>query len=172
MVRHMMSHSGNMKVVSGVPPVPEECRTCPLFVRPGNFCAQLDADELCKLSKHSRTLSLRRGQTLDGAMGAMQRSWPMLAVRGGVVGITHLLDDCRSPMSASASCWTASRLKVAMSITRLDSITAARELAAMAAAISATVDASCSRGTRWLIRPIRSASSASMVRAVKISSGR
>ena len=100
MVRRMMSHSGNMKVVGGVPPVPEECRTCPLFVRPGNFCAQLDADELCKLSKHSRTLSLRRGQTLNGAMGSMQQSWPILAVRGGVVGIKHLLDDGRSTIAA------------------------------------------------------------------------
>jgi CRP-like cAMP-binding protein len=89
-----------MKIVRGAPPVPEKCRTCSLFFRPANFCAQLDADELRKLSKHSRTLTLKRGQALDGSMGPMHRSLPILAVCGGVVGIKHLLDDGRSTIAA------------------------------------------------------------------------
>ncbi len=57
-----------------------------------------------------------------------------------------------------------------MSMTSLDAMTAARELAAIAWAISMTVGWRFSKGTRWFTRPMRSASCASMVRAVKISS--
>jgi len=89
-----------MKIVRGVPRVPEECRTCSLFFGSDSFCAQLDANGLRKFIKHSRTLTLKRGQTLDGSVDSMRRPWPILAVCGGVVGIKHLLDDGRSTIAA------------------------------------------------------------------------
>ncbi len=80
-----------------MPPVPKDCRTCSLFFRTGNFCAQLGGDELCKLNEHSRTLTLKRGEALGDSM---IRTWPILAISGGVVGIKHLLDDGRSTIAA------------------------------------------------------------------------
>jgi CRP/FNR family nitrogen fixation transcriptional regulator len=47
-----------------------------------------------------RALTLKRGQTLEGALGAKRGAWPILAVCGGVVGIKHLLDDGRSTIAA------------------------------------------------------------------------
>jgi CRP/FNR family transcriptional regulator, anaerobic regulatory protein len=78
-------------------PAPEECRTCTLFFRSGYFCAQLGSDELRALNKCSRTLTFKRGQTLDGLM---LRTWPILAISSGVVAIKHLLDDGRSTIAA------------------------------------------------------------------------
>lgn len=96
-MRCMINDSGNMKIIRGMPPAPEECRTCSLFFTSGSFCAHLGADELRKLNEHSRALTLKRGQMLDGSM---LRTWPIVAVSAGVVGIKHLLDDGRSTIAA------------------------------------------------------------------------
>lgn len=89
--------SGNMKGVCRMCPVPVERRTSSQFFRSSEFCAQLGGDELRSLDKHSKILTFKRGQTLDGKM---LRTWPILAISEGVIGIKHLLDDGRSTIAA------------------------------------------------------------------------
>jgi CRP-like cAMP-binding protein len=96
-VRCKIGASANRKATSKMPPVPQKCRICSLFFRSGNFCAQLGGEELCDLNRNSRTLTLKRGDTLDSSM---LRSWPILAVTDGVLSIKHILGDGRSSIAA------------------------------------------------------------------------
>jgi CRP-like cAMP-binding protein len=68
-----------------------------MFFNSSNLCAHLNGGELCELNKHSRMLKLKRGESLNDSM---LRTWPVLAISGGVLGIKHLLDDGRRTIAA------------------------------------------------------------------------
>ena len=68
-----------------------------MFFKSGNLCAHLDGEELCNLNRHSRTLTLKRGEVLPESM---LNAWPILAIAAGVLGIKHLLDDGRRTIAA------------------------------------------------------------------------
>jgi len=68
-----------------------------MFFNSTNLCAHLSGEELCELNKHSRTMKLKRGETLSDSM---LKAWPVLAVANGVIGIKHLLDDGRRTIAA------------------------------------------------------------------------
>jgi len=60
------------------------------------FCAQLADDEHADLAGQSRTLSLKRGETLgERALS----SWPIVAVDKGVLSLQHLLQDGRKTIT-------------------------------------------------------------------------
>ena len=68
-----------------------------MFFKSSNLCAHLDGEELCKLNRQSRTLTLKRGEALPDSM---LNAWPIIAIAGGVLGIKHLLDDGRRTIAA------------------------------------------------------------------------
>jgi CRP-like cAMP-binding protein len=68
-----------------------------MFFKSSNLCAHLNGGELCELNKHSRMLTLKRGEALSESM---LKAWPVLAISGGVLGIKHLLDDGRRTIAA------------------------------------------------------------------------
>lgn len=86
-----------MEVTREMRSVPIKCRACSMFFKSDNFCAYLGNDELCQLNAHSRTLKVKRGETLDESM---LKTWPILAVAEGVIGIKHILDDGRRTIAA------------------------------------------------------------------------
>lgn len=75
----------------------DKCGRCALFLDSDLFCAQLGEDELCDLSDHSRTLSLKRGNSLESEALA---HWPIVAVDSGVLSMQHLLQDGRKTIAA------------------------------------------------------------------------
>jgi CRP-like cAMP-binding protein len=96
-VQCKISGSGNIRIGSKMRAPPMNCLTCSMFFKSGNLCARLDGEELCKLNKHSRALTLKRGEALSDSM---LKAWPVLAISGGVLGIKHLLDDGRRTIAA------------------------------------------------------------------------
>ncbi len=77
--------------------VKKKCKSCALYSDSKLFCASLSGNELCDLSDHSRTLSMKRGDTLEG--DALSH-WPIVAIDDGVVSIQHLLQDGRKTIAA------------------------------------------------------------------------
>ncbi|MCF6272078.1 MAG: Crp/Fnr family transcriptional regulator [Rhodobacteraceae bacterium] len=77
--------------------IKDKCKQCSIYANGYLFCAQLDADELCALSDHSRTLTMKRGDSLEGeALG----TWPIVAIDMGVLSMQHLLQDGRKTIAA------------------------------------------------------------------------
>lgn len=97
MVQRDIRDSDRVRIGQDMLLAPEKCQTCSLFFRSSNLCAHLTGGELCELNRHSKTMTLKRGQALDESM---LRAWPVLAVSGGVLGIKHLLDDGRRSIAA------------------------------------------------------------------------
>lgn len=77
--------------------VMEKCKSCALYSDTRLFCAKLEGDELCDLSRESRTKRMKRGDTLEGE--ALMH-WPVVAVDSGVLSMQHLLQDGRKSISA------------------------------------------------------------------------
>lgn len=76
---------------------PKKCGTCNLFSDSGNFCAHITPKELLDLNRHSRTATLKRGDSFtDEALA----QWPIVAVSSGVLSIQHLLEDGRKSIAA------------------------------------------------------------------------
>lgn len=73
------------------------CRQCALFTESTRFCAQLDDGELCALSTRSRTLTMKRGETMKTDALA---HWPIVAIDSGVLSMQHLLQDGRKTIAA------------------------------------------------------------------------
>ncbi len=79
------------------PSPPEQCRNCPMFLDPENFCANLKPDELAELSHHSCLASFQRDQAIDADTF---EEFPILAITSGVLGLQHLLFDGRKTIAA------------------------------------------------------------------------
>ncbi len=77
--------------------VKDKCKQCALYADSTLFCAQLSNDELCDLSNQSRTLSMKRGDTLEDEALA---HWPIVAIDDGVLSMQHLLQDGRKTIAA------------------------------------------------------------------------
>ena len=77
--------------------IKDKCKRCMLYADSRLFCAQLSEDELCELSDRSRTLSMKRGDTLEDEALA---HWPIVAIDGGVLSMQHLLQDGRKTIAA------------------------------------------------------------------------
>ena len=77
--------------------VKDKCKNCALFANSNLFCAQLKDDELCDLSSRSRTLSMKRGDSLEHEALA---HWPIVAIDSGVMSMQHLLQDGRKTIAA------------------------------------------------------------------------
>jgi len=78
------------------PAIPPKCGQCVLYTDSRMFCAQLADDEQVELSGQSRTLSMKRGDTLgDSAISC----WPIVAVDSGVLSLQHLLQDGRKTIT-------------------------------------------------------------------------
>lgn len=75
----------------------DRCEHCSLHSDSSLFCAQLSDDELCDLSSQSRTLSMKRGDTLEDEALA---HWPIVAIDSGVMSMQHLLQDGRKTIAA------------------------------------------------------------------------
>ena len=77
--------------------VKNKCKHCALYADSKLFCAQLSGDELNDLSNHSRTLSMKRGESLESEALA---HWPIVAIDSGVLSMQHLLQDGRKTIAA------------------------------------------------------------------------
>ncbi len=77
--------------------VKDKCRHCALYADSKLFCAQLSGGELSDLSSQSRTLSMKRGDTLESEALA---HWPIVAIDSGVMSMQHLLQDGRKTIAA------------------------------------------------------------------------
>jgi CRP/FNR family nitrogen fixation transcriptional regulator len=77
--------------------IKDKCRHCALYADSKLFCARLSGDELCELSNRSRTLSMKRGDSLEGEALA---HWPIIAIDSGVLSMQHLLQDGRKTIAA------------------------------------------------------------------------
>ncbi|MBL1434910.1 MAG: Crp/Fnr family transcriptional regulator [Rhodobacteraceae bacterium] len=77
--------------------IKDKCKDCALYSDGKLFCAQLSGDELCELSNQSRTLSMKRGDTLENEALA---HWPIVAIDSGVLSMQHLLQDGRKTIAA------------------------------------------------------------------------
>ena len=77
--------------------VKDKCKQCSFYSETQMFCAQLDGDELCDLSDYSRTLTMKRGDTMD--VEALEH-WPIVAIDSGVLSMQHLLQDGRKTIAA------------------------------------------------------------------------
>jgi len=75
----------------------KKCRGCALYADSKLFCAQLSGEELCDLSNQSRTLSMKRGDSLEHEALA---HWPIIAIDSGVMSMQHLLQDGRKTIAA------------------------------------------------------------------------
>ena len=75
----------------------KKCQGCALFADSKLFCAQLNSDELDDLSQKSRTLSMKRGDSLEHEALA---HWPIIAIDNGVMSMQHLLQDGRKTIAA------------------------------------------------------------------------
>ncbi len=74
-----------------------KCQNCALYADSKLFCAQLDEGELNDLSNQSRTLSMKRGDSLEHEALA---HWPIIAIDNGVMSMQHLLQDGRKTIAA------------------------------------------------------------------------
>jgi len=77
--------------------IKDKCRSCALYADSDLFCAHLTAEELCDLSDKSRTLIMKRGDTLENE--ALSH-WPIVAIDSGVLSMQHLLQDGRKTIAA------------------------------------------------------------------------
>ncbi|NOR60948.1 MAG: helix-turn-helix domain-containing protein [Rhodobacteraceae bacterium] len=77
--------------------VKDKCKNCALYTDSELFCAHLSGEELCDLSSQSRTLSMKRGDTLESEALA---HWPVVAIDSGVLSMQHLLQDGRKTIAA------------------------------------------------------------------------
>ena len=77
--------------------VKDKCKHCALYADSALFCAQLNGDELGNLSDNSRTLSMKRGDSLESEALA---HWPIVAIDNGVLSMQHLLQDGRKTIAA------------------------------------------------------------------------
>ncbi len=77
--------------------VKDKCKHCALYADSSLFCAQLDGEELCDLSNQSRTLSMKRGESLEAEA---LTHWPIVAIDNGVLSMQHLLQDGRKTIAA------------------------------------------------------------------------
>ncbi|HIP23640.1 MAG TPA: Crp/Fnr family transcriptional regulator [Rhodobacteraceae bacterium] len=77
--------------------VKDKCKHCALYVDSKLFCAQLAGEDHCDLSNQSRTLSMKRGDTLESEVLA---HWPIIAIDSGVLSMQHLLQDGRKTIAA------------------------------------------------------------------------
>jgi len=75
----------------------KKCQSCALFADSQLFCAQLNGDELRDISQKSRTLSMKRGDSLEQEALA---HWPIIAIDSGVLSMQHLLQDGRKTIAA------------------------------------------------------------------------
>ena len=75
----------------------KKCQGCALFADSKLFCAQLNGAELDALSQKSRTLSMKRGDSLEHEALA---HWPLIAIDSGVLSMQHLLQDGRKTIAA------------------------------------------------------------------------
>ena len=75
----------------------KKCQSCSLFADSQLFCAQLNGDELRDISQKSRTLSMKRGDSLEQEALA---HWPIIAIDSGVLSMQHLLQDGRKTIAA------------------------------------------------------------------------
>jgi CRP/FNR family nitrogen fixation transcriptional regulator len=75
----------------------DKCKQCALFSDSNLFCAQLRGEELQNLSNQSRTLSMKRGESLEHEALA---HWPIVAIDSGVLSMQHLLQDGRKTIAA------------------------------------------------------------------------
>ncbi len=75
----------------------KKCQSCALYADSKLFCAQLSGDELSNLSNQSRTLSMKRGDSLEHEALA---HWPIIAIDNGVMSMQHLLQDGRKTIAA------------------------------------------------------------------------
>ena len=75
----------------------KKCQGCALYADSKLFCAQLSGDELGNLSNQSRTLSMKRGDSLEHEALA---HWPIIAIDNGVMSMQHLLQDGRKTIAA------------------------------------------------------------------------
>lgn len=78
-------------------PIDSKCAHCPVFTDPSLFCAQLEGVELGNLAADSKTLSMKRGDSLDGSR---LDHWPIVSIVSGVLSMQHLLRDGRKTISA------------------------------------------------------------------------
>jgi len=74
-----------------------KCQSCALYADSQLFCAQLSSEELDDLSNQSRTLSMKRGESLEHEALA---HWPIVAIDNGVMSMQHLLQDGRKTIAA------------------------------------------------------------------------
>lgn len=77
--------------------IPSKCGHCPVYTDSRLFCAQLEGEELGTLANDSRTLSMKRGDSLEGDR---LNHWPIVAIVSGVLSMQHLLTDGRKTISA------------------------------------------------------------------------
>jgi len=75
----------------------DKCKQCALYVDSQLFCAQLNGEEQCELANQSRTLSMKRGDSLENEVLA---HWPIVAIDSGVLSMQHLLQDGRKTIAA------------------------------------------------------------------------
>lgn len=75
----------------------QKCQSCALYADSKLFCAQLSGEELHDLSNQSRTLSMKRGESLEHE--ALDH-WPIIAIDSGVMSMQHLLQDGRKTIAA------------------------------------------------------------------------
>jgi len=73
------------------------CLFCSLHYDGGNFCAKLSQDEIRDLNTHSKTIKVKRGETLPEDQ--LDR-WPILTIESGVLSLQHLLHDGRRTIAA------------------------------------------------------------------------
>ncbi len=74
-----------------------KCQQCSAFHEVGGFCSHLDAEELESLSAESRSVMLRRGDTIDSNE---LNTWPVLLIATGILSMQHLLEDGRKTIAA------------------------------------------------------------------------
>ncbi len=74
-----------------------KCQRCSLNTKKGWFCKQLTDIEVAKLSNLSRTITLKRSQSIGREELLM---WPIIAISSGVISLQHLLEDGRKTISA------------------------------------------------------------------------
>lgn len=76
---------------------PHKCLFCSLHYDGGNFCTKLSQDEIRELHTHSKSMKVKRGETLDEDL--LDR-WPILTIESGVLSLQHLLHDGRRTIAA------------------------------------------------------------------------
>lgn len=77
--------------------IKSKCLHCALYTDSRYFCSHLSEEALAGLADKSRTISLKRGESLEGE--ALER-WPIVAVDSGVMSMQHLLQDGRKTIAA------------------------------------------------------------------------